>query len=93
MLVRLEGDVEHLAGLVALLGDQLVADGQQAGEAGLDDLVEVGAALAVAGLEAVCAADGQQALQTGEDGGGAVGVEQLDGEVHEAGPLVGEVPV
>lgn len=58
MLVTLEGDVQHLAGLVTLLVHQLIAYYQQPGEAGLDNLVEVGSAVAVACFEAVCAADG-----------------------------------
>lgn len=51
------------------------------------------AALAVASLETVCAADGQEALQTGKDGAGIVGVEELEGIVHKGGPSLREVEV
>ena len=85
--------MQHLSGLVAFLVDELVADGEEPGEAGLDDLVEVRPVLAVAGPEAICAADGQQALQACHDGGGIIGVQQLDGEIHKGGPSVGEVVV
>lgn len=86
MLVGLEGQVQHLTGLVALLVDQLVADGEQAGEAGLDNLVKVGAVLAVRGLEAERTADGEQTLEAGQDRRGRVCVEQLRGKVHKVGP-------
>jgi hypothetical protein len=58
VFVTLEGEVQHLAGLIALLVHELVAYYQQPREADLDDLVEVGSAVAVARLEAVCPADG-----------------------------------
>lgn len=93
VLVRLEGQVKHLAGLVALLSDQLIADSKQPGEAGLNDLVEVDSIVAVRGLESVGAADGKQALQASEDGGGVVRVEELHGVVHEGRPLLREVEV
>lgn len=91
MLVGLESEVKHLTGLVALLVDQLVADGQQTGETGLDNAVKVLPIVAVAGLEAESTADGEQALQAGQNGGGVVGVEQLRGEAHEVGPSTGEI--
>jgi hypothetical protein len=41
MLVRLQSKMQHLASLFALLVHQLVANGEQTGEAGLDNLVKV----------------------------------------------------
>jgi hypothetical protein len=83
--------MQHLTGLVALLVDQLIADSEQAGEASLDNLVKVLAVVAVGGLVAEGAADGEQALQAGEHGARAVGVEQLHGVVHKARPFGREV--
>lgn len=85
--------MEHLPRLFALLGHQLGRDGQQPGEASLDNLVKVGSVLPIASLEAVGAADGQQTLQAGEDRARIVGVQELDGEVHKGRPFLGKVPV
>lgn len=93
MLVSLQSDMEHLSRLFALLGHQLGRDGQQSGEASLDNLVKVGSVLPIAGLEAVGAADSQEALQAGEDRTRVVGVQELDSEVHKSRPFLGEVPV
>lgn len=62
VLVRLEREVEHLAGLLALLVDELVADGKQTREAELHNLVKVVAVVGLAGAVPVGAADGEQAL-------------------------------
>ena len=83
--------MQHLTSLVTLLGHQLVAYGEQPREAGLDDLVEVGSVVTLVGLETICPADGQEALEAGQDRGGIVGVEELDGEVQEARPSLREV--
>lgn len=91
VLVGLESQVKHLAGFVALLVDKFIADSQQAGEAGVDNAVKVLSVVTGARLEAECTADSQQALQAGEDGGGAVGVEKLRGEAHKVGPSGGEI--
>jgi hypothetical protein len=91
MLVGLEGEVEHLASLVALLVDQLVADRQHSGETKLDNLVKVLPILAFHCLVSECTADGEQALKTSKNRARAVGVEQLNGEIHETWPSVGKV--
>jgi hypothetical protein len=93
MLVALEGNVQHLASLIALLVHQLVAYYQQPGEGGLDDLVEVRPAVAVARLEAICPADGQKTLQPSQNRSWIVGVEQLEGVVHKVRPSLGKVEV
>jgi len=67
MLIGLQGDVKHLGSLVALLVHQLVADDQQTGESSLDDSVKWGSGITIARLEAVGTADGQKALQTGQN--------------------------
>lgn len=85
--------MQHLASLIALLVYQLVAYRQQPGEAGLDDFVEVSPALAVARLEAVGSADGQQTLQASQDGRGIVGVKELERVVHKSRPPIGKVEV
>jgi len=54
-----------------------------------DYFVEVGAILAR--FEAVDFAYGQQALNACEDGSGILCVQQLDGDVEEVGPALGEV--
>lgn len=83
--------MKHLASLIALLRDELVADGQQSGEAGLDNLVEMDSVIAVRRLESVGAADGEKTLQTSQNGGGIVRVQELHSVVHEVGPLLGEI--
>jgi len=93
VLVRLQRDVKHLTGFFALLVDQLITYRQQAGEARLDNLVEMRPALAVVGLETVRAADGKEALQTSQNRRGLIGVEQLDSVVHKSRPSVGKVEV
>lgn len=91
MLVGLKGEMQHLSGLVALLRDELVADSKEAGEAGLDDPVKVLTVLAVDALVPKSTAEGQEALETGKDGCRVVDVEELQGEVDEAGPAGREV--
>lgn len=91
MLVGLQCQVKHLASLIALLVHQLVADGQQAGEAGLDNLIKVLPIIAVCRLVSKGAANGQQTLQASEDGTGVICVEELEGEVHEPRPAGREI--
>jgi hypothetical protein len=55
--------MQHLTGLIALLGHQLVAHRQQPREASLDDLVEIGSVVALVSLEAVGPADRQKTLE------------------------------
>lgn len=91
VLVSLKCQVQHLTGLVALLVYQLIADGQQTRKAGFDNLVKVCSIVAVRRLEPKSAANGKETLQTSEDGGRGVCVEQLRGEAHEVWPFGGEV--
>jgi cell division protein ZapA (FtsZ GTPase activity inhibitor) len=91
MLVRLEGEVKHLARLVALLIDQLIADRQHSGETKLDNLVKVLPIVTFHCLVSKCTADGEQALKTSKNRARAVGIEQLNGEIHETRPSVGKV--
>lgn len=85
--------MKHLSRLLALLCDQLARDGQQPGETGLDDLVEVGPVLSITCFEPVGPANSQKALQTSEDRGRVVRVQELYREVHKRGPFLGKVPV
>lgn len=62
MSVSLESQVQHLTGLVALLVDKLIADGKEAGEAVVDNLVKVLAVILFGTLVSESSADGQQAL-------------------------------
>ncbi len=93
MLVSLQSDMQHLSRLVTLLVDQLVANGQEPGEARGHNLVELRPVRTVARLEPVRAADGQETLKSCQDRARIVDVEQSDGEVHKARPLIGEVEV
>lgn len=85
--------MKHLTSLVALLVYQLVADLEQAGEARLDDLVELGPAAFERPLEAVGTAGYEEALQSSEDGQSIVGVQQAQCDIHEIGPFAGEIEV
>lgn len=91
VLVSLEREVKHLARLVALLVHQLIADGQHPWEADLDNLVEMHPILALHSLVPEGAADGEQALEAGQDRARVIRVEKLGGEVHEARPSTGKV--
>lgn len=91
VLVSLEDSAQHLSGLETGLVDQAVGDCEQLRERHLDNLVKVLPCLAH--LEAVHTADGQQALQTGEDAAGILLVQEVDGDVQEVGPLFGKVVV
>jgi hypothetical protein len=93
MLVCLQRKMQHLPSLVALLVDQLVADGKQPREGHLNDLVEVRPVALVRILEPIRPANRQQALQACEDGARIVGVEHLVCEVEERRPLFGKVVV
>lgn len=91
VLVGLENSAQHLASLETGLVDQAVGDCEQLREGHLHNLVKVFSCLSH--LEAVHAADGQQALQTGEDATGILLVQEVDGDVEELGPVVGEIVV
>lgn len=91
MLIGLQGEVQHFTGLIALLIYQLVADGQKAGEAGLDNVIEVDSVVAIGGLVAEGAADGEETLKSSKRRAGIVGVEQLQSKVHEARPSGREI--
>lgn len=85
--------MKHLSRLFAFLCHQFTRDGQQPGEAGLDDLVEVGPILSISGFESVGPADGQETLQTGEDRRRIICIQELYRKVHKGWPFLGEVPV
>lgn len=89
MLIRLHNDAEHLRRLQALLVDKLHTDVEELWEGVLDDLVKIGAVLLR--LESVYAANGQHTLQARVDRVGIIRAEQLDCDIQEAGPSLGEV--
>jgi hypothetical protein len=89
MLVALKHSPQHFSGLDARLVHQAVANVQEQGERRSHDLVEV--VPAIASLEAVDATDGEETLHPGEHGVGIVGLQQLNGNVDELGPLAGKV--
>jgi hypothetical protein len=91
VLVSLENCAQHLASLETGLVDQAVGNCEQLRESHLDNLVKVFSCLSH--LEAVDAADGQQALQTGENAAGILLVQEADGDVEEIGPVLGEIVV
>jgi hypothetical protein len=91
MLVRLQSKMQHLASLVTLLVHKLVAYDEQTREAGLHNFVKVLPILALNRLISKGTADGEQTLQTSEDGTGIVGVEELEGEVHKSRPSARKV--
>lgn len=91
VLVGLEDSAQHLASLETGLVDQAVGNCEQLREGHLNNLIKVFSCLAH--LEAVDAADGQQALQTGENAAGILLVQEVDGDVEELGPVVGEIVV
>lgn len=91
MLVCFEGEMQHLARLVALLVHQLIANGQEPRESSLDNAIKVRSVLALVGFVPESAADGEQALQTSQRRVRIVGVEQLQGELQESRPSAGEI--
>ena len=91
VLVSLQNCAQHLSGLETRLVDQAVGDGEQLRESHFHNLVKVISCLSH--LKAVDAADGQQALQTGKNATGILLVQEVDGDVEEVGPLLGEVVV
>lgn len=66
MLVCLESQMQHLAGLVAFLIHQLIANGQESRESCFNDVVEVLSVLTLVGLVPKSATDGEEALQTSQ---------------------------
>jgi hypothetical protein len=91
VLVSLEDSAQHLASLETGLVDQAVGDCEQLRESHLNNLVKVFSCLSH--LEAIHTADGQQALQTGENAAGILLIQEADGDVEEIGPVFGEVVV
>lgn len=91
VLVSLENSAQHLASLETSLVDQAVGNCKQLRKCHLNDLVKVFSCLSH--LEAIDAADGQQALQTGENAAGILLVQEADGDVEEIGPVFGEIVV
>ncbi len=89
MLVPFKHSPQHLSGLNARLVDQAVTDVEEQRERRSHDLVKV--VPAIAGFETVDAADGEETLHPGEHGVGIVGLQQLDGDVDELGPLARKV--
>lgn len=91
MLVRLESQMKHLTSLFTFLIHQFIADCEQAREAVLYDCVELGSVCVVVRFVSVCAANGQQALETSKHRAGGIGIQQFRGEVHESGPSAREI--
>lgn len=83
--------MQHLTSLVTFLVHQLVTNGQETWEAGLDNLVKVLTIIALGRLVAERAANSQETLQTSQNGAGIIGIQQLQGEVHEARPAAWEI--
>lgn len=65
MLVCLEDNVQHLAGLFAVLVHQLLSNNQQAWEGRLNNLVKV--LSGITALESEHSADSQKTLKTRKD--------------------------
>ncbi len=93
MFVGLESDMKHLPGLVTFLVYQFVADLLKPWETSRDNLIKFAPAGILVPFESVCATGNKQALQASEDGWGVVGMEKLEGHIHEAGPFPGEIEV
>jgi hypothetical protein len=91
MLVGLESQVKHLASLIALLVNQLIANGQEAREAGLDNVIKVLSVGTIRRFEPESTADGEEALKAGENRTRIVCVEEFGGVVHKVGPSAGEI--
>lgn len=93
MFVGLESDMEHLPSLVTFLVYQFITNLLKPWETSHDNTLEVCSTSIMVSFKPVCAAGDEQALETGEDGWRIVGMEQLQSDIHEAGPLPGEVEV
>lgn len=91
VLVGLEDSAQHLSSFETGLVDQAVGNCEQLREGHLNNLVKVFSCLTH--LETVDTADGQQALQTGENASGILLVQEVDGDVEEIRPLLREVVV
>jgi len=85
--------MKHLSSLVALLVYQFVTNLLQAREASLNNLVKLIPAGILSPFESVCAASGEETLKASEDRRWVVAVEELQSDVHEAGPLAGKIEV
>lgn len=89
MFIRLDNNPKHLTGLQTLLIHQLHTDVEQLRKRMLHDLVKLLSLLTA--LKSVHPADGEKTLQAGVDGTRIVGAEELEGDVQEPRPLLGEV--
>lgn len=92
MLVCLDDHLEHITGISAVLIDELISDGEDGGESGGGDAVELLTLVGVA-LEAVDATQRQQTLDTGKDRLDIIRVQKLEGDIHVRGPALREVVV
>lgn len=89
MLVRLDNSAKHLSRFQALFIHKFHADAQKLRERMFHNLVEFLSLLP--GLEPVHPADRKQALQARVDRVRIVGSQQLEGNIDEVRPLLGEV--
>jgi hypothetical protein len=89
MLVGFEYSPQHLSRLNACLIHQAIADIKKLGKSRSHDLIEVFPT--IASFKPVDATDGEQTLHSGKNGVGVIGLEQLDRDVDEFGPLAGKV--
>lgn len=92
VLVGLDDHLQHLARIRAVLLHQSRSDIKDDREGSLGDAVEL-AALLLVRLKPVNAAERKQTLDTGKHGLDIVRVQELQGDVHITGPLLGEVVV
>lgn len=91
MFIGFQRQVQHLPSLLACLIHQPCADNQQPRECRLNNLIEIGPALAR--LEPKHAADGQQALQARKDARRLIRIQQVERQVHKSWPARGEIAV
>ena len=74
MLVSLQGDMQHLPGLVAFLVDELGTYLKQSREASLNNLIELDPTIVLGSLKSEGAACDEETLQSSEDRRGIVGM-------------------
>lgn len=85
--------MQHLAGLVAFLVHELIANLLKPREAVLDNFVKISPASVLGAFESVGTAGDQQTLQASENRRCVIGVQQLESDIHEAGPFPREIKV
>lgn len=91
MLISLESEVQHLSSLLARLIQQSGANSKQSWEGRRNNLIKVRPAIAT--LVPEHPANGEQALEARKDRRGIIRIEQLHGDIHEAGPFRWEIEV